>query len=445
MKREYFGTDGVRGPFGGPVINEDFATRLGEAVALWVLGRDGLGGEVLIGRDTRASGLALERALATGLRAGGLRPISLGVTPTPAVARAVVARGARLGVVVTASHNPAADNGIKFFAAGGRKLSDSEESAIEALLPLQPARLAADVIPRLEANAGYIEALASLLPVGALAGWKIVVDAGHGATVLTTPEALRKAGAEVELIGGAPDGQNINAGVGSEHPESLARAVVEHGARLGVAHDGDGDRCVLCDETGSLLDGDEILTILALDALSRGELAVGTLVVTVQSNLGVDAAIRAAGGRVVRTDVGDRHVLERLRETSARLGGESSGHIVNLDISPTGDGLGAVLGVLAVMRATGRPLSALRAGLIKFPQGQRSLKVAAKRPMTECVALNRELAVLESELGDAGRVMARFSGTETKLRLLAEAGTQARVDAALERLTAAARIDLHLL
>jgi phosphoglucosamine mutase len=445
MKREYFGTDGVRGPFGGPVINEDFATRLGEAVALWVLGRDGLGGEVLIGRDTRASGLALERALATGLRAGGLRPISLGVTPTPAVARAVVARGARLGVVVTASHNPAADNGIKFFAAGGRKLSDSEESAIEALLPLQPARLAADVIPRLEANAGYIEALASLLPVGALAGWKIVVDAGHGATVLTTPEALRKAGAEVELIGGAPDGQNINAGVGSEHPESLARAVVEHGARLGVAHDGDGDRCVLCDETGSLLDGDEILTILALDALSRGELAVGTLVVTVQSNLGVDAAIRAAGGRVVRTDVGDRHVLERLRETSARLGGESSGHIVNLDISPTGDGLGAVLGVLAVMRATGRPLSALRAGLIKFPQGQRSLKVAAKRPMTECVALNRELAVLESELGDAGRVMARFSGTETKLRLLAEAGTQARVDAALERLMAAARIDLHLL
>lgn len=445
MKREYFGTDGVRGPFGGPVINEDFATRLGEAVALWVLGRDGLGGEVLIGRDTRASGLALEQALAAGLRAGGLRPISLGVTPTPAVARAVVARGARLGVVVTASHNPAVDNGIKFFAAGGRKLSDSEESAIEALLPLQPARLAADEIPRLEANAGYIEALASLLPVGALAGWKIVVDAGHGATVLTTPEALRKAGAEVELIGGAPDGQNINAGVGSEHPESLARAVVEHGARLGVAHDGDGDRCVLCDETGSLLDGDEILTILALDALSRGELAVGTLVVTVQSNLGVDAAIRAAGGRVVRTDVGDRHVLERLRETSARLGGESSGHIVNLDISPTGDGLGAVLGVLAVMRATGRPLSALRAGLIKFPQGQRSLKVAAKRPMTECVALNRELAVLESELGDAGRVMARFSGTETKLRLLAEAGTQARVDAALERLTAAARIDLHLL
>ncbi len=445
MKREYFGTDGVRGPFGGPVINEEFAARLGEAAALWAVGRQGPGGEVLIGRDTRASGPALERALAAGLRAGGLRPISLGVTPTPAVARAVIARGASLGVVVTASHNPAADNGIKFFATGGRKLADSEESAIEALLPPQAAGGAAEELPHMEANAGYVAALAALLPAGSLVGWRIVVDAGHGATARTTPEALRIAGAEVAVIGGAPDGQNINAGVGSEHPESLARAVVEHGARLGVAHDGDGDRCVLCDETGSLLDGDEILTILALDALARGELAAGTLVVTVQSNLGVDAAIRAAGGRVERTDVGDRHVLERLRETGARLGGESSGHIVNLALSPTGDGLGAALGVLAVMRATGRPLSALRAGLTKFPQGQRSLKVAAKRPMAECAALSGELVLLASEMGDTGRVMARFSGTETKLRLLAEAGTQALVDSALERLTAAARSDLELL
>ena len=445
MKREYFGTDGVRGPYAGPVINENFAARLGEAAARWASARGYPGGEVLIGRDTRASGPALERALAAGLRAGGLRPVSLGVTPTPAVARAVIARGATLGVVVTASHNPAADNGIKFFAAGGRKLTDSEESAIEALLPLQATQLDTDELPCIEANADYVAALASLLPAGTLAGWKIVVDAGHGATAQTTSEALRRAGAEVELIGCAPDGFNINAGVGSEHPEWLARAVVACGARLGVAHDGDGDRCVLCDETGSLLDGDEILTILALDALSRGELAAGTLVVTVQSNLGVDAAIRAAGGRVERTDVGDRHVLERLRETGARLGGESSGHIVDLNLSPTGDGLGAVLGILAVMRATGRPLSALRAGLIKYPQGQRSLKVAAKRPMAECVALTRELALLTSELGDAGRVMVRFLGTEAKLRLLAEAGTQAPVDGALERLTAAACIDLKLL
>jgi len=217
---------------------------------------------------------------------------------------------------------------------------------------------------------------------------------------------------------------------------------VARGARLGVAHDGDGDRCVLCDETGSLLDGDEILTLLALDALARGALAAGTLVVTVQSNLGVDAAIRAAGGRVERTDVGDRHVLERLRATGARLGGESSGHIVNLDLSPTGDGLGAALGVIAVMVATGRPLLALRSGLVKFPQGQRNLAIGAKRPLAECAALTRELAALTRELGDAGRVMARFSGTESKLRLLAEAGSQATVDTALARLAEAARLDL---
>jgi phosphoglucosamine mutase len=199
---------------------------------------------------------------------------------------------------------------------------------------------------------------------------------------------------------------------------------------------------MLCDETGSLLDGDEILTLLALDALARGALAAGTLVVTVQSNLGVDAAIRAAGGRLERTDVGDRHVLERLRATGARLGGESSGHIVNLDLSPTGDGLGAALGVIAVMVATGRPLSALRSGLVKFPQGQRNLAIGAKRPLAECAALTRELAALTGELGDAGRVMARFSGTESKLRLLAEAGSQATVDTALARLAAAARLDL---
>jgi phosphoglucosamine mutase len=441
MKREFFGTDGVRGPYGGPVINEDFAARLGQAAALWAAAAGGGGDEVLIGRDTRDSGPALERALAAGLRAGGLRPVSLGVAPTPAVARAVVARGARLGVVVTASHNPAADTGIKFFATGGRKLSDAEEAAVEALLPPRPAAGGAE-IPRVDANADYVAALAGILPAGALAGWRVVVDAGHGATVATTPEALRRAGAEVEVIGGAPDGANINAGVGSEHPEGLARAVVARGARLGVAHDGDGDRCVLCDETGSLLDGDEILTLLALDALARGALAAGTLVVTVQSNLGVDAAIRAAGGRVERTDVGDRHVLERLRATGARLGGESSGHIVNLDLSPTGDGLGAALGVIAVMVATGRPLLALRSGLVKFPQGQRNLAIGAKRPLAECAALTRELAALTRELGDAGRVMARFSGTESKLRLLAEAGSQATVDTALARLAEAARLDL---
>ncbi len=514
MKRVYFGTDGVRGPCGGPLINERFAARLGLAVARWVKARenaDVASGSpattapaapaaapsstaaeatvaatdlVLIGRDTRGSGPALENALAAGLRAGGLRPVSLGVLPTPAVARAVARRGAVLGVVVTASHNPSGDNGIKFFAPGGLKLSDAEEAAIEALLPaesepLLPAPPASASVPPLSAAADfatnlvaapalsatstpapalsptttplgdaaqdYVGALAALVPAGGLAAWRIVVDTANGATCATTPAALRALGAEVHVIGGEPDGLNINAGVGSEHPESLAREVVARGARLGIAHDGDGDRCVLCDETGALLDGDEILAILALDALRRGALAADTLVVTVQSNLGLDSAIRAAGGRVERTDVGDRYVLERLRALGARLGGESSGHIINLDLSPTGDGLAAALGILAIMQAGGRPLSELRRALRKFPQGTRNLRVSTKRPLAECPALLGELRVLETTLGNDGRVMARFSGTESKLRLLAEAREASQVGAALERLEAAARRDLAVL
>lgn len=442
MKRIYFGTDGVRGPYGGPVINEAFAARLAEAAAR----RAGGGGrEALIGRDTRASGESLALAVAAGLAAGGLRPVLLDVAPTPAVARAVARRGAALGVVVTASHNPAADNGIKFFAAGGLKLEDAEEAAIEALLPAAPATPAPGFAPaRADAVADYVEALSARLPAGVLAGWRVVADAAHGATVRSTPAALRRLGAEVELIGGEPDGRNINAGVGSEHPEGLARAVLAAGARLGVAHDGDGDRCVLCDETGFVLDGDEILAILALDALRRGALAAGVLVATVQSNLGLDAALRAAGGRVERADVGDRHVLSRMRALGARLGGESSGHIIDFDASPTGDGLAAALGVLAIMHATGRPLSALRGQLKKFPQGTRNLRLRARRPMEECASLRAEAAALERELGSSGRVMARFSGTEPKLRLLAEAGDAALVASALDRLAAAAARDLEL-
>ena len=451
MKRHYFGTDGVRGPYGGPLINEDFAARLGCAAARWALGNGAAPGEpVLIGRDTRGSGPALVAAVAAGLRAGGLAPVSLGVTPTPAVARAVRARGARLGVVVTASHNPAADNGIKFFATGGLKLADEDEAAIEALLPASgevsgwSGSAAGGIAVRDEADgtASYIADLAATLPAGALAGWRVVVDAANGATAGTTPEVLRRLGADVAALGVSPDGININAGVGSEHPELLAREVVARGARLGVAHDGDGDRCILCDETGAVLDGDEILAILALDALRRGALAARTLVVTVQSNLGLDAAITVAGGRVERTDVGDRHVLARLLSTGATLGGESSGHIIDLRVSPTGDGLAAALGILSVMRDSGRPLSELRRVLRKFPQGTRNLRVAEKKPLADCRALVAEITALEHELGAGGRVMARFSGTEAKLRLLAEAGDEAIVISALNRLETAARRDL---
>jgi phosphoglucosamine mutase len=253
---------------------------------------------------------------------------------------------------------------------------------------------------------------------------------------------LRRLGATIVALGDRPDGTNINQGVGSEHPALLGQRVRETAARFGVAHDGDGDRCILCDETGAVLGGDEILTILATHGLARGELVGKLLVVTVQSNLGVDAAVRAAGGRVLRTAVGDRYVVERMLAEGAQLGGESSGHIVCADVSPTGDGLVAALRVLAVMRETGRPLSELRQVLRPFPQGTRNLAVAAKRPLDQCPGLRGAIAALEADLGETGRVLVRYSGTELKLRLLVEATDAATVARGLERLEAAARADL---
>lgn len=465
MKRQYFGTDGVRGPFGGPVINEAFAARLGEAVGRWVVANAAkinanananpsvlpkspvVGGRVLIGRDTRASGNALLKAVAAGLTAAGLEPVSLGVVPTPAVARAVRSSDAVLGVVITASHNPAADNGIKFFNGDGMKLADEHEAEIEALLPAKGDERA----PLFEVNelagaaAAYAHDAQQILPANALTGWRIVLDTANGATTATSPSVLRALGAEVVGIGNSPTGANINADVGSEHPEKLAARVLAEGARLGIAHDGDGDRCVFCDEKGDVLDGDEVLTLLATHALARGTLAGSTLVVTMQSNLGVDAAVGAAGGRVLRTSVGDRYVIERMLTEKATLGGESSGHIICADVSPTGDGLVAALKVIEVMLATGRPLSELRQVLKKFPQATKNLVIRTKRNLADCVALTATIKELENELGERGRVLVRFSGTEAKLRLLVEGPTEEIVQQGVARLNAAARVDLQVI
>lgn len=445
MKRQFFGTDGVRGPYGGPVINENFAERLGFAVGTWLPEK----GRVLIGRDTRASGEALERAIVRGLRHATATPVSLGVVPTPAVARAVAKEKASLGVVITASHNPASDNGIKFFGPAGMKLTDEDEAQIESLLPaglpVSTAVLDAPVAFLAGAADDYMLAASSIVPSNALAGWKIVLDTANGATHATSAAVLRRLGANLAQIGNLPDGRNINANVGSEHPEQLAERVRAMGARLGIAHDGDGDRCVLCDEKGDVLDGDEILTILAASALKRHALANNALVVTVQSNLGVDAAITALGGRVFRSAVGDRYVIERMIQEDAMLGGESSGHVICADISPTGDGLVAALKVVAEMNATGKPLSELRRQLRKFPQRTAALKVREKRPLESLPKLVQEIAALEFELGSRGRVLVRYSGTEAKLRLLIEGADDATVDAGLARLDRAARAELDVL
>lgn len=442
--RKYFGTDGVRGRYGSATMNEAFAWRLGAAAARFARENGATVRTVYIGRDTRASGPSLETALAGGLVAEGFEPVSLGVVPTPAVSLALRQKPAAFGVVITASHNPAEDNGIKFFGPAGIKLTDDEEARIEALLP-EAAGATAATLGSHDGRSLYIATAARLLPAESLRGWKIVLDGAHGAGCETSREVLTKLGAEVVALGCAPDGRNINEGVGSQHPEQMAAAVTARGARLGIAHDGDADRCILCDESGHVLDGDEILTVLALHALRHGRLAQRELVVTVQSNLGVDAAVSAAGGRVVRTPVGDRYVIERMLADGASLGGESSGHVICADVSPTGDGLAAALKVLEVMLATGQPLSALRRQLRKFPQVTAALTVREKKPLEKLAALPAEIAALERELGAQGRVLVRYSGTEPKLRLLVEGPTDDVVNAALARLATATRADLEVL
>jgi len=490
MSRRYFGTDGVRGPVGSAHVNPLFFARLSAAAVEWTkrtqcggraacaahvsgeplpsvsdsslrqnpasseAGRGSL--RILIGRDTRASGLELEWGVVAGIRAAGGEPVLLGVLPTPAVARAVKTTGAALGVVITASHNPARDNGIKFFTALGTKLTDDDEAEIEELLPESVPMLEPAQVAQMETDAtglsGYVAGHTELLPPQSLAGWRIAVDTANGATVGATPAVLRALGAEILSLGDAPDGHNINAGLGSEHPERLAAMVRESGARLGVVHDGDGDRCILVDESGAVLDGDEILTILALDALQRGALAQRTLVVTVQSNLGVDVAIGAAGGRVLRTNVGDRYVSERMRAEGAMLGGESSGHIICADVSPTGDGLVTALRVIDVMRRVGEPLSALRKALKKFPQKTSALPVRERRDLATCPQLQAAIRNWEERFASdgesegecdssAGRVMVRYSGTELKLRFLVEAADEATATEALTALETAARTD----
>ena len=444
MKRSYFGTDGVRGLYGSATMNEVFAWRLGVAAARWLAGRGVAHGKVLIGRDTRTSGVSLTQSLADGLAFGGCEPATLEIVPTPAVSCAVRVRGAALGVVVTASHNPATDNGIKFFGSNGIKLTDAEEAAIEALIPERRTDATVAPLPIVDAISDYLYAMEGVLH-GSLAGWKIALDTANGATVLTSSSVLRDHGADVIQIGADPDGLNINQDVGSEHPEKLCSTVRLHSARLGIAHDGDGDRYVVCDERGEVLDGDELLTILALHALKLGQLKNKTLVITVQSNLGVDAAVSAAGGRVLRTPVGDRYVIERMLAEGAQLGGESSGHIICSDVSPTGDGLVAALKVIAVMLATGQPLSELRKGLGKFPQRTASLKVRTKKPFETLSNLPVAIRQLETELGPRGRVLVRYSGTESKLRLLVEGPTDADAKAGIDRLHAAAQADLEVL
>jgi phosphoglucosamine mutase len=448
--RLYFGTDGVRGPYGGPVVNEQFFQRIGAAAARWLQDRGVAAGKVVIGRDTRASGASLCAAIGEGIARGGGRPVTLGIVPTPAVSQSVIASGAALGVSITASHNPASDNGVKFFGPDGAKLTDADEAEIEGLMDRAPAgkppaRGEGASLPVESILESYMASAQRILPAGSLEGWRIALDTANGATCISSPGVFRALGAELACLGDQPNGRNINDGVGSEHPEALGALVRSSGSRLGIAHDGDGDRCVLCDETGSTLDGDELMAILATHALAKGTLARRMLVVTLQSNLGLDAAVAAAGGSTARTAIGDRYVAERMRAEGATLGGESSGHILSFEFSPTGDGLVAALKVVAIMHATGKPLSELRKAMRRYPQRSSALRVRHKKLLSSLPTLTRVMQELEAELGTSGRILVRYSGTEPKLRLLVEGATDGVVRFGIARLEAAARADLEVL
>ncbi|WPJ95032.1 phosphoglucosamine mutase [Coraliomargarita algicola] len=440
---QYFGTDGIRGRFGDPIMCPDFAYRLGCALGDYLKqSRAGRQHYVVIGRDTRFSGTALCDALAAGLNQHQVYVRDAGVVPTPAVAKAVLDNQADLGIAVTASHNPACDNGIKLFDHQACKLDDVQELQIESLFDDQaasPAHMPPPETTPLDAASHYVNYLQSLMEPECLSDWRVVLDLANGATVATTPAVFQRWGAHLHLIGNQPDGLNINDGVGSECPAQLARAVLAAAANIGIAHDGDGDRLVVCDETGTIVDGDILLAILGRDAMKAGMLKSGTLVATIHSNLGLDCALRESGGRVERVGVGDRNVASRMRELGANLGGESSGHIIFSDFATTGDGLLAAIKVVELMRRTGKTLSELRQEVILFPQCTQNLRVAEKTPLEELSGLQAAIREVEASLGEDGRVLVRYSGTEPKLRLLVEGRSETEVADALKSIEIAAR------
>ncbi len=427
-----FGTDGVRGP--ASEFTDALVVALGQAAAQ-VLGTSAF----VIGRDTRESGERLERALGTGLILGGAQPLSLGVVPTPAVAWVCAQRGVP-GAVISASHNPWSDNGIKFFAAGGRKLSDELEAELEnALDALVVAgvefELSLDSNTDTGAVAEWCDAVAS--SVVAVTPMRIVIDCANGAASSVAPGIFRGLGLEVDVLHAQPDGRNINDACGSTHPEDLQRAVVASGAALGLAFDGDADRLLAVDERGELVDGDQLIALFARDLHDRGELAGNRVVVTVMSNLGFRLAMDEQGIEVVETPVGDRHVLEALARTSSSLGGEQSGHIVFADRATTGDGVLSGVQLVDLVGRTQTPLSTLAGEVMdRLPQVLRNVRLEHRRDdIAEAIA--GEIAAVEQSLGARGRVLIRLSGTEPLVRVMVEAPTLVQAEDAADNLAAA--------
>ena len=426
-----FGTDGVRGD--ARELTDELVASLGRAAA-----RVLPGGTFLVGRDTRESGPTVFAALAAGLMAEGADVVDLGVLPTPAVA-ALSQERELPGAMISASHNPYTDNGIKFFASGGRKLSDAVEEELEALIGEPATGVSAGQLSREpDATAVYERRLLESLGGRRLDGLHVVLDCANGAASAVAPDAFRDAGARVEVIHDAPDGTNINAGCGSTHPQDLQAAVVASGADVGLAFDGDADRVLAVDAEGNLVDGDHMIAICAIDMHAERRLTDATVVVTVMTNLGFRLAMAERGISVVETQVGDRYVLEALEEGGWSLGGEQSGHVIFRDLATTGDGLLTGLQLLDAVQRAGRPLAALAAeAMTRLPQVLVNVRVARREGVEESPAVSNEVAAVEAELGDHGRVLLRPSGTEPVIRVMVEAPSQQQAEAAAGRLAAA--------
>jgi phosphoglucosamine mutase len=434
-----FGTDGVRG-LANAELTPELVLALGRSAAR-VLGGD----RFLVGRDTRLSGPVLEAALVAGLTAEGADVELLGVLPTPAVAHAAAAADAN-GAVISASHNPFEDNGIKFFQAGGRKLTDDVEERLEAELD----RLLHDapdgdppvgeaigrIVPAPGRREAYVDAVAATVDGRRLDGMKVAVDCANGAAIDVAPAVLARLGADVTVINDRPDGRNINHACGSTDPSGLQRLVVEIGADAGLAFDGDADRLIAVDATGALVDGDQIIAICALDLRDRGQLAEDTIVVTVMTNLGFHLAMKEHDIRVMTTAVGDRYVLDALDEGGWTLGGEQSGHVIFRRLAPTGDGLLTGVQLLDIVHRRGRPLAELASVVRRLPQVLKNVPVAADDDGA-MAALADEVARAEAELGETGRVLVRPSGTQPLVRVMVEADSIERAEAISDRLVAA--------
>ncbi len=429
--RKLFGTDGIRGRANSAPMTADMALRLGQAAGRYFR-RDGGSSvhRVVIGKDTRLSGYMFETALTAGLTSTGMNVLLLGPVPTPAVGLLTPSMRADLGIMISASHNPAADNGIKFFGPDGFKLSDAAEAEIEALIASGVDAAPACEIGRAQriddGRFRYVERVKSTFPQGMrLDGMKVVVDCANGAAYRAAPEVLWELGAEVIAVGVAPNGYNINEGCGSTNPRVAAETVVAHGADVGLCLDGDADRIVMIDETGTVADGDQLMAMMAARWAGEGRLSGGTLVSTVMSNLGLERFLSERGLALHRTRVGDRYVVEAMRQGGWNLGGEQSGHIVMTDHATTGDGLMAGLQVLAEMVRTGQPASRLAQQFAPVPQILRNVRYASGQAPLEVATVRDAIAAGEARLNGRGRLLIRLSGTEPLIRVMAEAEDEA--------------------